>query len=243
MVTLGGGGIKGSGSFSGQGFRVEFETPSPGPYEVMRDEGVAVRGASVEAVHRTTEDVKLRILAYIDAHFQGSAFTSNSHRRVANASAQAAYYDDVEAKGQYAGLVYSKFGKRDAGGFVDYLLLLVRGGTVRPQQGKWLRIINSGPGGEAASVAQTGKFGLSQSDIFFVRSKDGKKLYQLRRYAKGSSIASKAGKTELLATLLPSVTFTARLSGIDEIARQRPELFDGYFADALKLRRMAQGVG
>jgi hypothetical protein len=242
MVTLGSGAsFKGAGRFTGQGFRIEFERPSPGPYELLRDNGVAIRGASVEAVHKTTEEVKLRIRAYIDAHFTNSAWTRNSHRRVANASAQSVYYDEVEGKGQYAGLVYSKFGKRDSRGFVDFLLLHVRGGTVKPVDGNWLRIVNPRAGGTAGVAAQSGKFALSQSDIFFVRSSDGKKLFQLRRYNKQRR-ADGSVRTELLVTLLPQVSFPARLTGVDEIARQRPELFEGYFAEALNLRRAQQGA-
>ncbi len=234
MVTIGSSsGFKSSSAFSGQGFRVEFERPDPGPYELLAQDAVAIRGASIDAVVKTTIEVKEAIRDYIDAHFSGSQFQSNNRRKVANASAQDKFYDEVETKGQYAGLVYSKFGKRDAGGFVDFLLLHVRGGLVKPRQGGWLRIINQGAGGQAASVAQTGSFPISQSSIFFAESGDGRKLYQFRRYKKTSG---RAGRVELLATLLRQVVFPARLSGIDEIARRRPELFEGYFAQALKAR-------
>lgn len=234
MVTISAGqGFKGTGGFSGSGFRVEFERQAPAPYEILAKDAVAIRGASKEAVHKTTIEVKERIRDYIDAHFVGSEYHGNNRRRVSNASAQSKFYDEVEAKGQYAGLVYSKFGKRDAGGFVDFLLLHVRGGTVRPTRKNWLRIQNADAGGTARVAAQSGFFGISQSDIFFTKSADGKKLFQLRRYRKGSNISGKAGKTELLATLLKQVTFPARLTGIDEIARSRADLFEGHFAAAL----------
>lgn len=231
--------FKGAGAITGQGFRIEFERYRPGPYEAMRDEGVAVRGASVEAVWRTTEEVKEKIRDYMDAHFTGSEFHGNGRRRASNAAAQSTYYDEVEAKGQYAGLVYSKFGVGGPGGFVDYLLLHVRGGTLKPRRGDWLRIPNVANGGLAAN--QTGFFAFSKSDIFFRQSKDGKKLFQFRRYRKGSPFR-KSGKLQLLATLVKDITFTPRLSGIDTIAQRRPELFEGYFAEALSLRQegMAQ---
>lgn len=240
MVTLAGGrGFKGSGAFTGQGFRIEFEREQPGPYELMRDEGVAIRGASVEAVTKTTEQVKELIRDYVDAHFTGSEFHGNGRRRVSNASAQSTYYDEIEQKGQYAGLVYSKFGKRDKGGFVDYLLLHVRGGTIRPGPGEdWLRIDDTQAGG--LGVAQTGFFSRSQSNIFFLPSKDGKKLFQLRKYRK-SGLSSKRGQTELLATLVKQVDVPANLSGIDAIAARRPELFEGYFARSLEAHRQALG--
>lgn len=236
MVQLAIGATRGgTGAFS-----ITFErADGEGLTDQLRRDAVAIRGASVEAVVQTTREVKLAIRAYIDAHFSGSSFTSNNHRRVANASAQEKFYDEVEGKGQYAGLVYSKFGKRDAGGFVDFLLLHVRGGTVRGND--WLRLANPDAGGTAGIAAQTGRFTLSGSDIFFVESKDGKKLFQLRRYRKGSAVA-RTGKTELLATLFKQFTFPARLTGIDEIARSRPELFDRNFAAALQARGAGQGA-
>lgn len=238
MVTVGGGTVfKGAGAFSGQGFSVVFDRPSPGPYEALRDDAVAIRGASVEAVVKTTLEVKERIRDYIDAHFRGSQFQSNNRRKVANASAQSKFYDEIEAKGQIAGLVYSKFGKRDAGGFVDFLLLHVRGGTVKPRQGGWLRIENKAVANQAGR--QSGFFAMSNASIFFVEAADGKKLFQFRRFKKSSG---KPGRTELLATLLRQVVFPARLTGIDEIARSRTELFEGYFAQALAVRR-GNGAG
>lgn len=239
MVSFGGGGFKGIGSFGpgGRAFRVEFERSSPGPYAQMRDLGVAVRGASVEAIHRTTVEIKERIRDYIDAHFTGSEVHSNNRRRVSNASAQDTFYDEVDSKGQYAGLVYSKFGKRDAGGFVDFLLLRMRGGVLTPRRKSWLRIANTERGGTAPSAAQAGFYPISQRDIFFVESADGKKLFQLRRTRRGGSYKGKrADRTELLATLVKRLAFPATLTGIDEIARRRPDLFDGYFAQELKLR-------
>lgn len=231
------------GAFRGSAgsFSIRFErTDRQGLEEILKRDAVAVRGASVEAVIETTREVKLAIRAYINAHFKGSAFTSNNNRRVANASAQEKFYDEVEGKGQYAGLVYSKFGKRDKGGFVDFLLLHVRGG---PVSGKpWLRIVNEAEGGTARIAAQTGSYSLSQSDIFFLPSKDGKKLFQLRRYRKERDPKTgRLGRSRLLATLVKSITFPARLSGIDEIARRRPELFDRNFARALGAR--IEGAG
>src|SRR5438105_484213 len=123
VKVAGGGGVKGSGGFSFEsprlpsgkvlqyrgrgdytgisGFRVEVEREGPGPLEQMIDQGVAVRGASVEAVTKTTEAIKQRIRDYIDAHFTGSRLVKNNRRRVSNAAAQSVYYDELESKGQY----------------------------------------------------------------------------------------------------------------------------------------------
>ena len=219
--------FKGAEAFGGQGFRIDFSVSDPGPLEIMRLQGVVVRGASVEAVYRTTEEVKERIRDYIDAHFGGSEFHGNGRRRVSNASAQSKYYDEVGEKGQYAGLVYSTFGKRDAGGFVDYLLLHIKGGTIKPKKGDWLRL--RGP--DAGIGNQSGFYPGSRSDIFFTESEDGKKLFQLRRYRKGSP---KSGKTELLATLVRQVTIPGTLTGIEAIAKSRADLFDKNFRAALE---------
>lgn len=39
-----------------------------------------------------------------------------------------------------AGIVYSKFGRREGGRFVDYFLPHVLGGEIRPRRGRWLYI-------------------------------------------------------------------------------------------------------
>ena len=242
MVTLGGGSKL--GTFDGRGFALAFQRRTGKQdrllYEQLKEDAVAIRGASIEAVTETTNEVKQRIRAYINAHFTGSAFTSNNNRRVANASAQSKFYDDVDAKGQYAGLVYSKFGGgHGPGGFVDYLLLHVRGGTLRPQSGNWLRIPNAREFGP--QVRQTGFFATTQASVFFAKSDDGRKLYLLRRL--GRSGRSRGDqKVQLLATLVRSLAFRARLSGIDEIARSRGDLFEGNFAAALNARGIGDGA-
>lgn len=227
MVSLARGGFKGAGAFTaGGGFRVEFERKGDAPFETLVADSVAIRGASVEAVFKATTEVKERIRDFIDAHFVNSEIHANNRRRVSNASAQAKFYDDIESKGQVAGLVYSKFGKRDGGGFVDFLLLHVRGGTLRPTDGDWLRLENRRTGLTSPSIAQSGYFKLSNSDIFFAASKDGKKLFQLRRNRT-------TGKTDLLATLVKSITVRANLAGIETVAQSRGALFEGHFAQAL----------
>lgn len=241
MVTLvAGSGFKGTEGFNGRGFRVEFERSGPGPLEQMEAEGVVVRGASVEAVVKTTNTVKERIRDFVDAHFSGSGFTRNGRRRAANASAQSRFYDELEAKGQYAGLVYSKFGKRDAGGFVDFLLLHMRGGSVTARGGGWLKIISPEARQRGDLFASSGSFPTAGSDVFFRPAKNGTELLMFRKY-RGAS--ARAGTLQLIATLVKAVVIPATLGGIDEIARERPELFEGYFAEALARMRQQQGTG
>lgn len=228
MVTIVRGGFKGAGVFSpsGRGFAVAFERQGAVPLEALAGDAVKIRGASKEAVDKTTNEVKQRIRDFIDAHFAGSQFQSNNRRKVSNASAQSKLYDELEEKGQYASLIYSKFGKRDGGGFVDFLLLHVRGGTIRPGPGEdWLRIENKKVPDQVGHQNAT----FSNSSIFMVESADGKKLFQLRRNAS-------TGKTQLLATLVKSIAVPARLAGVEAVARTRGELFEGHFARALALQ-------
>jgi hypothetical protein len=235
MVSLVSGTFKGSESLSGRGFKVEFDRSGVGPAEALEQEGIVLRGASVEAVVKTATAIKERIRDFIDAHFGGSTFTRNGRRRVANASAQVKFYDELESKGQYAGLVYSKFGKRDAGGFVDFLLLHMRGGTLEAHGGGWLKISAAGMRGD---LARTGSFADAGTSVFFRPSKDGTKLFMFR---KRSGIAA-GGALQLIATLVKAVTIPASLSGIEAIARQRPELFEGYFGAAVdRLRQQEVG--
>lgn len=237
MVALGGSAR--FGTFDGTGFALQFQRRGDRLlYDRLREDAVAVRGASVDAVTETVNTIKQRIRSYITAHFTGSEMHGNGQRRVANASAQSKFYDDIDQKGQYAGLVYSKFGGgHGPAGFVDFLLLHVRGGTLKARSGDWLRIPNWREFGP--QVRQTGFFPVSRASVFFAKSDDGRKLYLLRRLGK-SGRGRGDQKVQLLATLVRSLVFPARLSGIDEIARSRGALFEGNFATALRARGLGE---
>lgn len=231
MVTLfSGGSFKGTGSLSESGsFRIEFERTGPDLDDDMARLGIVVREASVEAVVHTTETIKNRVRDFIDSHFTGSDLTSNNRRRASNASSQTKYYDELEAKGQYAGLVYSKFGRRyGRPDFQDFLLTHMRGATISPRQGDWLRIPNKRIGGSAGRWAQTGFYQESDASVFMVPSKDGRRLYLLRRYGRAAP-NSVARTTQLLATMVKEVNIRPRLAGLESIARDRPELFERRF--------------
>lgn len=227
------------GGFSGRGFSFNFERQlSPGMIDKMlHGEAVAIRSASIEAVVTTTNEIKLRLRNYITAHFTGSEMHGNNQRRVANAASQSKFYDDVDGKGQYTGLIYSKFGAgMGAGGFIDFLLLHARGGTVKPKTGPWLFIPNAREFG--AGRRNTGFFPMSKASVFWAKSADGRKLFMLRR--QGNSGPNRAAqKVELLATLVKTLVFRARLTGLDEISRSRGELFESNFTAGLD----ARGVG
>lgn len=226
---------EGFGQGGGRGFGVVFDAFRSEKYtrEMLEEDAVLVSGASVEAVVATTNEVKELIRAYLDANFTGSSFIGGSNgrtsrRRVSFAASQSRFYDDREERGQYTGLIYSKFGRGNGpASFVDFLLLHVRGGTITPTNGEWIRLGADG----ATGFGQVGKYKFSGSQIFFAKSKDGQKLFLLRKKGKGKNAA-----TELIATLVKKIVVPATLSGIDAIAARREDLFYGHFAEALEQR-------
>ena len=220
----------------GQGFSVEFlGAKAAAQMDAALVQGAAaIRSSSIEAAVTSTDELKQKMRSFLDAHFTGSDLHGNNHRRVSNASVQSVTYDDVTEKGQFTSLIYSKFGYRGAGGFVDFLLLHMRGGTVKPQSGNWLRLDARGKG---QIGQQSGYFPHSQRDTFFVESADGKTLFQLRR-RRGSKPGAANG-TELLATLVKSLTFKPSLQGLETIMAQRGAIFERHF-DSLLGQRLAE---
>ncbi len=216
----------------GSGFYVEFigSRATLKLEEHLADQHLAIRGASIEGVVRATDEIKQKIRRYLDSQFRGSEMHGNNHRRAANAASQSIYYNEIAEKGQFTGLIYSKLGRGSGAGFVDYLLLQLRGGTIKPRQGDWLKLVSSQlrRAGIALIGGQTGYFPFSKSTIFWARSADGKKLFLLRSYSKGS-LSQNAGKTELLATLPAEIKVKPRLGGLDDIARLREPLFLKHF--------------
>lgn len=182
---------------------------------------VKVRGTSISAVVTSTDEIKERMRSYLDGHFTGSALHGNNHRRVSNASVQSVFYNDISDKGQVASLIYSKFGYRGEGGFIDFLMLHIQGGTIRAKNGGWMRIPNLKE--PQLLGARSGHFPFSNSDIFFAPSKDGNKLYQLRR-SRG-----KHGPAKLLATLVKSLTFAPTMQGLEIIMADRGAAFERHF--------------
>lgn len=223
----------------GQGFAIEFlGTKAAAEMNAALVQGsVAIRSSSIEAAVTSTDELKQKMRSFLDAHFTGSEMHGNQHRRVSNASVQSVTFDDVAEKGQFTSLIYSKFGYRGAGGFVDFLLLHMRGGTVKPKGGDWIRLDRRGKG---QIGQQSGFFPMSRRDTFFVEAEDGKKLFQLRR--KRGAKPGAANGTELLATLVKSLTFKPSLQGLETIMGQRGAIFERHF-DALLGQRLSEGGG
>lgn len=195
---------------------------------------VAIRASTMEALVAETDETKQLLRTYLDAHFRNSQWHGNGHRRVSNAAAQSLYYDDVAETGGVTSLIYSKFGHRGGGGFVDFLLLHIKGGILTPRVKDWLRIENLEETGRSfGRPMNNGYYPISNSDIFMVKSKDGQKLFQLRRPRSG-------GKTVLLATLLKSLPVTASLAGVGTILAARGARLERHF-DATFSRKKADG--
>jgi hypothetical protein len=126
----------------GPGFTVEFlDVKGMNAFAAgIADGAMVIADASVQTVVLTVDTIKQKLRTYFDSVFNASAPHRNNHRRASNAMVQSAIYDDLAAKGQFTGLIYSKLG-RGLGpqSFIDYLLAHIDGRTLRPQ-GDWLRI-------------------------------------------------------------------------------------------------------
>ena len=227
--------LRAEGGGPGSGFTVEFlaEKAMTELRGSLEQGAVAIRASSFTALVAETDETKQKMRAFLDAHFDGSDMHGNGHRRVSNAAVQSVYYDDLADKGQITSLIYSKFGVGGGAGFVDFLLLHMKGGTIKPKSGDWLRIPASGA---RRMGNQSGYSPTSRTDVFFVESKDGKKLYQLRRPRRGS-----AG-TELLATLMKSITIKPSLGGLERILADRGAVFERHFTQDFE-QRFGQGAG
>lgn len=221
----------------GSGFAVEFLDDKA---RIKLDEGLAagfavITGSSIEALVTANDELKQKMRTYLDGHFRGSAMHGNAHRRISNAAVQSAYFDSVKEGTGFASTIYSKFGFRGAGGangggFVDFLLLHVRGGTIKPTRGEWLRI----PGRNRFG-SQTGNFAMSGSQIVWAKSKDGQKLFKLRRFKGGKA-------TELLETLVKSLTIKPSLQGLEGIMASNGAVFERHFAASFTRRKAEAGL-
>lgn len=217
----------------GAGFTVDFleDKARIELDQALVDGLLVIRGSSIEAVVTSTDAVKQKMRSYLDAHFRGSSMHGNNHRRVSNAASQSAYFNDLEKQGQVTATIYSKFGYGKGGEFRDFLLLHMRGGTLRPTSGDWLRI----PARGTAGFGQVGKYEMSGSQVFFVKSKDGAKLFLLRKMPG-------AGKTQLLATLVKSLQIKPDLQGLELVLAARGAEFERHFSATFTRRKAEAGL-
>lgn len=209
-----------------RGFTVEFLGGKAQKKVEQALEGGILRmvESSITAVVATTDTVKQKLRSYLDSHFLGSEMHGNAHRRMSNAMVQSVYYDEHRGKPGFASLIYSKLGKgKGPSSFVDFLLLHVRGGTIAPKRGEWMPIINYKD--NPLGLSKVGNWGTST--VFFVPSKDGQKLFLLRKIKGG-------GSTRLLATLIKSFQVPPSLTELGSIAAERGVLFERNFDAAWK---------
>lgn len=96
----------------------------------MREEAAHVAEAVRDSVTGETTAVQARARGLVDA-----ALPPRGRRKPSNAIRSKIYND---GPGRTRGLVYSKFGRREGGRFVDYLLPHIRGADIRPRNGSFL---------------------------------------------------------------------------------------------------------
>lgn len=109
---------------------------------LAREAGVAYTG-TLEAVAGVTLQTKLDIRAVLNAAFTGSAVVGrNGNRRVANSVRGKLFEDDPDGAGRPApvGIVFSRFGRRRGGRYLDYLLPHALGMTIEPTTARRLYI-------------------------------------------------------------------------------------------------------
>lgn len=220
------------GGGGGAGFTVEFlgEKARQRLDEALGASVIVIAQSSGEALVEETDQTKQMVRSYIDGVFAGSAMHANNHRRVSNAAAQSVYYDDHQGEPALASLIYSKFGSGKHRSFVDYLLLHMRGGTIRPKGGKYLMLANTPVVGDNFKGANIGSF--ASGDVAMAQSKNRDKLFLIRRPKGG-------GRGVLLATLLKSLTFAPDLPGVDGILAGRGARFESNF-DAVFSRKKSE---
>ncbi len=107
---------------------------------MAREAGIVSTGL-LEAVAKQTLETKLSVRSIINAAFTGSAVVGRSgNRRVANAIRGKLFEDEGDARGSPVGVVYSRFGRKQGGKFLDYLLPHALGATISPTNARRLYI-------------------------------------------------------------------------------------------------------
>ncbi len=223
-------------------FTVEFASvKAQQAFEQSVDLGVvALHAVTLSAAVATGDEVKQRLRTYFDGVFANSDPTRNNHRRASNAMVRSRVYDELESKGQYTYLIYSRLGRgMGPGSFVDYLLLHLTGGSVVPRTRNWLRLAVSDDARRLQAkggFVPTGSSPAAGTQVFFAPAKnDPNKLFQLRRN-------TRTGQTQLLAVLLKSVRIAPRLGGLDAVLQGADAAFDKNFDVAWRRESAKAGL-
>ncbi len=164
------------------------------------------RAAARAAVDETSLRVQKAIRADVDRIFSGGTvrLRRGKGRRVSGAVRRKLF--DNRARGT-AALVFSKFGRREGGEFVDYLGPYITGRDIRPRRGRYLAI-----------PLQRGK-----------RNRDPKTFKNLHTIAIGGRlflVRSTRTRTTFMFLLIPRVRITRRLRA-KKIALREARLMAG----------------
>jgi len=173
------------------------------------------RAATRAAVDETSLKMQKAIRADVDRIFSGGTvqLRRGKGRRVSDAVRRKLF--DNRARGT-AALVFSKFGRRENGQFVDYLGPYITGRDIRPRRGRYLVI-----------PLQRGK-----------RNRDPKNMKNLHAVAIGGRlflVRSTRTRTTFMFLLIPRVRITRRLRAA-RIARREARAMAGRAQRAFRFR-------
>lgn len=117
----------------------------------LKEEAAALKRAETHAVVKTANEVKLAARRRVQQAFQGSGqfgaagagrrFSGGprSTRRLAN-TIRSVIYGRESQSGSTEALIFSKFGRRDERGFIEFFVPFTKGATLTPRRAKWLFI-------------------------------------------------------------------------------------------------------
>lgn len=145
----------------------------------MRAERRALDTGVSRGVKETTDELKEDVRSAVR---QG--LRARSGRGDVSKAIRGVFYPNQDQPASAAGLVYSKFGRREGGEFVDYLKPHIEGATIEPERSKWLYIPNER--GRKARRFKRQSVAL-QRNLAFVRVSD-RKAYLVRRTRTRSTI-------------------------------------------------------
>lgn len=175
-----------------------------------------LRSLSNEATKRETDALKNAARDQVRLAFPGGR-SRRGGRRVANAIRGVMR---EAGEGFQRGTVFSKFGRRAGGEFVDYLLPFVRGGEIRPVNSKWLYIPADGGRGRSRKVRRSARL---EKGLRFVPSGEPGKVFLVKETRTRST---------LVAVLIRRLRVKQRL----DFDAPKKRAADGV------LRRIAEGV-
>ena len=139
----------------------------------------AYKGEVTETTNATQQGFRNVVLQSYPVGRQGS----RARRKVAGSIRKVLYTKDGPLKG--SGLVYSRFGRKVGGRFVDYLLPHVEGETIRPRRGRRLYIPLQ-RGARARRFRQSVEL---QKNLRFIPLKDGRILIVRQTKSRSTPIA------------------------------------------------------